>query len=306
MADKRLLRVRALAKLNLSLRVIGTTPDNYHELRTVFQSIALHDTLTFSSRSGSFRIESDDPACPTDHTNLVWRAAETIARAAGGVGAPRDIVIRIVKRIPIQAGLGGGSSDAAATLRGFAALWRARMPRRRMHAMAAAIGADVPFFLEGGTMLGVERGEVLYPLLNAPPAWVVLVIPRFGVSTKEAYGWWDKADARRREKPVPRGLQPGDPSSVPGFVLPEIGNDLQPAVVRHHPEIGRFVLALERHGATLAAMSGSGSAVFGLFPSRMEAHRAANALAGRGRRTLATQTVNRVRYQALAAPKPIV
>ena len=101
MAARRLIGVRAPAKLNLSLRVLRTAPDGYHELRTVFQSIALHDTLTFLEQPGPFRIECDDPACPTDETNLVWRAAETIARAAGGVGAPRDIVIRIAKRIPI-------------------------------------------------------------------------------------------------------------------------------------------------------------------------------------------------------------
>lgn len=301
MANRRLLSVRAPAKLNLSLRVLRATPDHYHELRTVFQSIALHDTLTFAEQSGPFRIECDDPACATDDTNLVWRAAETIARTAGGVGAPRDIVIRIAKRIPMQGGLGGGSSDAAATLRGFAALWRVRMSREKMHAIAATLGADVPFFLEGGTVLGFERGDLLYPLADAPPAWVVLVIPAFGVSTKEAYAWWDEADTRRRDRPAARRLQPGDSRSSRGWALPETGNDLQPAVVRHHPEIGRIVSRLERQGATYAAMSGSGSAVFGLFRTRASADRAAITLAGRARRTLVTQTVNRVKYQALAA-----
>jgi 4-diphosphocytidyl-2-C-methyl-D-erythritol kinase len=293
MPGRRLLSVRAPAKLNLSLRVLRTTPDHYHELRTVFQSIALHDTLTFAEHAGPFRIECDDPACPSDDTNLVWRAAETIARAAGGVGVPRDIVIRIAKRIPMQGGLGGGSSDAAAALRGFAALWRVRIPRGRMHAMAATLGADVPFFLEGGTVLGLERGDLLYPLIDAPPAWVVLVIPGFGVSTKDAYGWWDQAGAsvapRERSAPALAGR------------YPDTVNDLQAEVVRHHPEIGRLIRALERQGSEYAAMSGSGSAVFGLFPTRASANRAANALAGRVRRTLVTQTVNRVKYQALAA-----
>jgi 4-diphosphocytidyl-2-C-methyl-D-erythritol kinase len=286
MPGRRLLSVRAPAKVNLSLRVLRTTSDGYHEIRTVFQSIALHDTLTFAEHAGPFRIECDDPACPTDDTNLVWRAAETIARAAGGVGAPRDIVIRIAKRIPMQGGLGGGSSDAAAALRGFAALWRVRIPRGRMHAMAATLGADVPFFFEGGTVLGLERGDLLYPLIDAPPAWVVLAVPGFGVSTKDAYGWWDQAGAP---------FVPLERSS------PDTGNDLQAEVVRHHPGIGRLIRALERQGAEYAAMSGSGSTVFGLFPTRASANRAAKALAGRARQTLVTQTVNRVKYQALAA-----
>ncbi len=289
-----LLRVRACAKINLSLRIVGTTPDGYHQLRTVFQSLALHDTLTFRERRGPFALECGDPSCPLDETNLVWRAAETISRAAGGAGAPRDIVIRIAKRIPVQAGLGGGSSDAAATLRGFAALWGIEVPRERMQAMASAIGADVPFFLDGGTALGLDRGDVLFPLIDAPAAWVTLVLPAFGVATNEAYGWWDAAAAR------------GHSGNAERAAAGDEGNDLQAPVARRHPEIRRIVAALERQGALRAAMSGSGSAVFGLFPSRKAAERAAQALEGRSRRerpkrTIVTRTVNRVNYQALAA-----
>lgn len=292
MPAKPLLRVRAPAKVNLSLRIVGAALEGYHALRTVFQSVALHDTLTFLERPGPFRLECDDPVCPIDETNLVWRAAETIARAAGGAGAPRDIVIRIAKRIPMQAGLGGGSSDAAAALRGFAALWRVRIPHGRMRAMASALGADVPFFLEGGTALGLDRGDVLFPLIDAPAAWVTLVLPSFGVSTREAYGWWEASVA-------PRGSQRSRGSL--GSFVDEVVNDLQPAVARRHPEIGRIVGALSRQGASRAAMSGSGSAVFGLFQTRIAAEHAARAVATRSRRTLVTRTVNRVKYQILAA-----
>jgi 4-diphosphocytidyl-2-C-methyl-D-erythritol kinase len=293
MASKRLLSVRAPAKINRSLRVLRRIAGGYHELRTIFQSIALHDTLTFEARSGPFRLECDDPACPTDRANLVWRAAETIVRAAGGRGAPRDIAIRIAKRIPTRAGLGGGSSDAAAALRGFAALWRLKIPDAQMQAMAAALGADVPFFLEGGTVLGLERGDRLFPLIDPPRAWVTLVIPSFGVSTKDAYAWFDEAGPGHRDRPRPlrTGAGPG-----------ERANDLQAAVVQRHPEIGRIAAALEREGATEAAMSGSGSAVFALFQTRAAAERAATALARRSGRTLVTRTLNRVQYQALAAP----
>jgi len=288
-----LLRVRAPAKINRSLRIVGADADGFHELRTVFQSLALHDTLTFRERSGPFRLECDDDACPTDERNLVWRAAEAIARAAGGTGAPRDIVIRLAKRIPMQAGLGGGSSDAAATLRGFAALWGVEIPRDRLHALASSLGADVPFFLEGGTALGLERGDVLFGLLDAPAAWVTLVVPAFGVSTRDAYGWWDSRGSRGSRVLDSQGSRRGSLSD-------EGVNDLQAPVVDRHPEIGRIVSALGRQGASLAAMSGSGSAVFGLFPTRQAAERAARALAARSRRTMVTRTVNRVNYQRLA------
>ncbi len=272
MPNKRLLSVRAPAKINLSLRILRRT-GGYHELRTIFQSIALHDTLTFEA--------------------VVWRAAETIVRAAGGRGAPRDIAIRIAKRIPVQAGLGGGSSDAAAALRGFAALWRVKIPDARMYAMAAALGADVPFFLEGGTVLGLEHGDRLFPLIDPPRAWVTLVIPSFGVSTKDAYAWFDDAGPSRHHPRRPARTEAGPY---------ERANDLQATVVRRHPEIGRIAAALQREGAIEAAMSGSGSAVFGMFETRAPAERAARALAGRSRRTLVTRTLNRVQYQALAAP----
>jgi len=291
-----LLRVRALAKINLSLRMVGTAPDGYHAVRTVLQSIAVHDTLTFRERRGPFTLECDEAACPVDARNLVWRAAEAIARAAGGAGAPRDIAIRLTKRIPMQAGLGGGSSDAAATLRGFAALWGVQIPRERLHALAASLGADVPFFLDGGTALGVERGDQLFGLIDAPPAWVTLVLPAFGVSTKDAYRWWDELAESGRTGGSREGAGPV------GRTLSDEGiNDLQAAVVHRHPEIGRIVSALRRHGASQAAMSGSGSAVFGLFPTRTAADRAARAVAARGRRILVTRTVNRVDYQRLAA-----
>jgi 4-diphosphocytidyl-2-C-methyl-D-erythritol kinase len=278
------MRVRAFAKINLSLRVLGTRSDGYHELRTVFQSIALHDTLTIRSVRGPFRLTCDDPACPTDDSNLIARAAATMWRAAGRRGAPRDVAIDLIKRIPMQAGLGGGSSDAAAALRALAQRWRVKDPAVRD--AAAALGADVPYFREGGTVLGLERGDLLYPLLDAPPAWVVLVLPDFGVSTKEAFGWF----ARRPAAPK---LAASDEQSQ--------GNDLEAPVVARHPEIGRIISALARSGASQASMSGSGSAVFGLFSSRPAALRAAARLASPLFRTLVSRTLNRQRYQRLAA-----
>jgi 4-diphosphocytidyl-2-C-methyl-D-erythritol kinase len=272
-------RVSAPAKINISLRVLGVRPDGYHELRTVFQSLALHDSLTITRQRGAFRIECDDPACPTDSTNLIWRAASAAWKASGRRGSPRDIVVALNKRIPMAAGLGGGSSDAAAALRAFAKVWR--IDEARLPGLAKSLGADVPYFLEGGTVLGLERGDLLFPLIDRPSSWVTVVIPSFGISTKDAFGWFD----------VDR----------PPHAWAEGVNDLQATVARRHPEIGRIVTALRRVGASHAAMSGSGSAVFGLFDERTAAVRAASAVAGSARRTLVTRTLARAQFRRLAA-----
>ena len=179
MISKPLARVRAFAKINRSLQVLGVRPDGFHELRTVFQSIALLDTLAIRAVPGAFQLTCDDPACPADRSNLIWRAAEQVWKAAGRRGVPRDVSIQLTKRIPPQAGLGGGSSDAAAALRAFGRLWRVKPDCVR--AIGSSLGADVPYFFEGGTALGLDRGDLLFPLVDAPRAWVVLVIPRFGV-----------------------------------------------------------------------------------------------------------------------------
>lgn len=285
-AKRRTISTRALAKINLSLRVLGVRADGYHELRTVFQSIALHDTLSVAVEPGPFRLECNDPACPTDQTNLVWRAAERLWTSSGRHGPPRDTVVTLVKRIPMQAGLGGGSSDAAAALVALSKLWR--LPDGDLTAIGASIGADVPYFLEGGTVLGLDRGDVLFPLADAPTRWVGLVVPDFGVSTKDAFRWLDST-----------GSGPGTSTAAPS-APDEIRNDLQAPVARRHPDIARLVSGLQGRGAEAASMTGSGSAVFGLFARRPEAERALRALAGRSCRTLVTRTVNRAAYQRLA------
>jgi 4-diphosphocytidyl-2-C-methyl-D-erythritol kinase len=276
-------RVRAFAKINLSLRVLGTRGDGFHELQTRFQSIALHDTLTFRGRRGPFRLTCDDRRLPVDHRNLVARAARAVWKASGRSGLPRDIAIDLVKRIPIAAGLGGGSSDAAAALQALGRIWR--VDESRLRRIARRLGADVSYFFEGGTALGLARGDVLVPLPDEPSAWVVLALPEFGVSTRQAYDWFDADGARRlraKGASARRRMQ----------------NDLQRTVAKRHPEISRIVSTLRRAGARHAAMSGSGSAVFGLFARRSDAIRAARAVAARVcRRTLVTRTLSRNAYR---------
>ena len=283
------MRVRAFAKINRSLRVLGTRADGYHELRTIFQSLALHDTLTIRATRGAFTLTCDDPACPVDDTNLIARAAMAMWHAAGRRGAPGGVAIDLNKRIPMQAGLGGGSSDAAAALRALAKRWRVADEKVR-HA-AAALGADVPYFFEGGAVLGLDRGDLLFPLVDPPAAWVVLVLPDFGVSTKDAFGWFDRSpDTAAPHLAVAAACQ-----------AREMVNDLEGPVIARHPEIGRIIAALRRAGASQAAMSGSGSAVFGLFSSRSAAIQAQKRLASTSRRVIATRTLGRKTYQRLAA-----
>ena len=287
----RALRVRALAKINVSLRILGTHADGYHELRTTFQSLALHDTLTLTPTRGPLALSTDDAACPADATNLVWRAAERLWKADRRRGRPHGVSMHIEKRIPIQAGLGGGSSDAAAALRGLVRLWKIQLPEPELHRIAASLGADVAYFLRGGTALGVGRGEILFPLDDRPKATVVLVRPGFGVSTRDAYGWWDAAH--------PAGLV-----SSAGRWTPdggETGNDLEPPVVARHQEIGKIVKRLRTLGALDAAMSGSGSAVFGIFSSESAALAAADVLTAPSRRVTLTRTVGRREYQRLTS-----
>lgn len=292
---RRRVRADAFAKINLSLRVLGLRPDGYHELRTTFQTIAIHDTLTLTSVDGPFEIACSDPACPVDRTNLVWLAADEMWRAAGKRGALSGVRVRLDKRVPVEAGLGGGSSDGAAALRAFQALWRVKVTGDRLRRMAATLGADVPFFLEGGTAIGVNRGDVIDRRPDGPLSWVVLVLPNFGVSTRDAFGWWDAAmGAGTRAGPYDRHRRP-----VPS----ETSNDLESLVAARHPEIAAIVAALTSAGATPAAMSGSGSAVFGLFTTKRAASAAAAKLKDPSRRTLLTRTLGSADFQKRSRPR---
>jgi 4-diphosphocytidyl-2-C-methyl-D-erythritol kinase len=286
---------RAHAKVNLDLRVLGTRPDGYHELRTVFQTIELHDTVSCSARSGRFALQCKTPGVPLDDTNLVWRAAAALWKASGRGGQPRNTVVTIEKAIPLEAGLGGGSADAAAALLTLARLWGGAS-LALLREVASDIGADVPFFLSGGTALGLGRGEEIYPLVDLPVHWVVVVQPPYGVSTAEAYAWYDEDRAAGIREPRELQILPVPwPTRAAQMI-----NDLEPPVVRRHPEIAVFKTALRDAGAVAAAMTGSGSAVFGLFRSRSAASRAVRALAkdaGTPARAMLTRTLTRGEHE---------
>ena len=292
--------VRAFAKVNLDLRVLGRRPDGYHELRTVFQSIALHDTLVFTSRRGPFAIRCRADGMPRDSTNLIWRAAAALARAACRDREPRDVAVTVDKQVPMQAGLGGGSADAAATLLALARLWRCEVTLDDLRTVARQLGADVPFFLTGGTALGLGRGDEVYPLRDVPTRWMLLLVPAVGVATPDAYA---RLDELRHRAGLPG--QP-DPVAVPALwseAIPALTNDLEEPVARLQPDITVMKAALRARGASAALMSGSGSVVFGLFPSRSRAASAARAL-GRGAwRVLLTRTMAAAEIEARGRPR---
>ena len=292
------LTVRAHAKVNLDLRVLGVRADGYHELRTVFQVLDLHDTLVCAERPGPFTLSCRTPGVPLDASNLVWKAAAALWTALGRGGEICDAAVQIVKQIPLEAGLGGGSADAAAALMALARLWGGA-PITLLREVGATVGADVPFFLSGGTALGLGRGEEIYPLVDLPPHFVVIVRPPFGVSTAEAYAWYDddRASGQRDENREFQQLPVPWPSRAAQMI-----NDLEPPVMRRHPEIGAIKQQLRELGATAAAMSGSGSAVFGLFRSRSAAERAVKPLSRNGARAQVTRTLSRAEHERRAKP----
>lgn len=283
----------AYAKINLDLRILGVRPDGFHDVRTILQSLALHDTLTFVPRKGRFAIHCDDPAVPTDHRNLIWTAASLLWRTVGRRRGdrPRDVVVELRKQIPAEAGLGGGSANAAMTLLGLARLWELDVDAATLSRLASHLGADVPFFLVGGTALGIGRGDDISPLAEPPRCSVVVVRPGFGIATAEAYDWFDRERRPQARERARRTLAPGWPEWARN-----LRNDLEPIVTAHHPTIARIKTALIDAGAFHAAMSGSGSTVFGLFERHDAAIRTARDLARPGWHVVATRTLGRSEY----------
>lgn len=264
------LRIPAYAKINLHLTVLGGRPDGYHELRTIFQAISLHDTLELERvRRPGIELQVPGGELAADPANLVWRALEALDRELGLVGGWRA---RLMKRIPMAAGLGGGSSDAAAALVGGLQLARRPLAPERLAEIAAGLGADVPFFLVGGRALGVGRGDEVYPLEDGPQRAVVVVAPLgIGVTSRDAYGWLEreltKAPARPRLWV----------SCARSWRIEEadLWNDFEGAVFGRYPRLEAIKKQFLQAGAAGAALAGSGSAVFGLFRNPAQARRTA-------------------------------
>ena len=286
--------LRAHAKINLDLRVGGRRRDGFHDLRTILQSIELHDTLTLRAVEGECRIRCSTPGVPPGKDNLVHRAAQGLWTELGGDGDVRGVAVTIRKRIPVAAGLGGGTADAVAALRGLCRLWGRTPPPARLHALAAEVGSDGPFFLVGGTALGVGRGDDVYPLAEQAPRWVAVAVPPGGVSTAAAYGWLDEDRAAAGRGRAARAA-PAARFAGAALVLDGLRNDLEGPVTRRRAGIRAAIALLSDAGAGRAGMTGSGSAVFGLFERRDEALGAVRRLRGRpeGWAARVTRTLDR-------------
>jgi 4-diphosphocytidyl-2-C-methyl-D-erythritol kinase len=288
-------RIPASAKINLRLDILGKRADNFHELRTIFQTISLHDELRLRISRGpgiALTIEGNESlSAEPVQKNLVYRAVEALRRE---LKTRSGVEIALKKTIPAGRGLGGGSSDAAAAMLGYLRLIGKKLPIARMVEIAASLGADVPFFLFGGRALGVSKGDEIYPLADIPKLHILVVAPKeIHVPTPDAYRWL-------KAKPV--GLtKPATNSKLLEFCAlcwsaqgSGLSNDFEGPVFRRHPRLDQIKRDLLQRGASEASLAGSGSAVFGVFPSPAMARRAAVGFPHD--QTFVCETLSRERY----------
>ena len=350
-------RVRSFAKINLGLCIGPLRPDGFHELRTVYHTIALHDLLTIEVKRGSgIEIRCSNPAVPCDSTNTCYRMVE---KALEVLKIKARVAISIEKKLPVQGGLGGASGNAVAALIALERALRKRLPASERLRIAAEVGSDVPLFLIGGAVLGVGRGEEVYPLPEIPSVPCVIALPDISVSTPQAFRDWDRSVAMRatsasagqrpavtRTEAIPRpaatraewepkltgagasdritefsravsawlavpqhktgkvssgvsagrGGRAGNP--LLDLVRTGIENDFEQVVFPKYPELREVKAVLAGSGAIYASLSGSGSAVYGLFAAREKAERAAERLRKQQVRAVVTTTSGRSQYWA--------
>jgi 4-diphosphocytidyl-2-C-methyl-D-erythritol kinase len=357
---------RAYGKINIGLLIGAARDDGFHELRTIYQTIALHDMVRVEAKSGSgaagIEIRSKDPRVPGDETNTCYRVAERILRL---LKKRAKVAITIEKKLPVQGGLGAASSNGVATMLALERELRERIPPEEKLRIAAEVGSDLPLFALGGAVLGIGRGEQVFPLPDLPELHCVVALPQIAVSTPQAFERWDElrgdeqigngqsnrfaAGAARR-----LGYASADPFSGPGklteaadsdrinlfsrslhewlggylcqsgdgagpatgvprgrkqkdrgdraeallldLVRAGIENDFERVVFPEYPELREVKRALERNGARYSSLSGSGSALYGLFASADAAEKCCAALVAAGTRARVTRTLGRSEY----------
>ena len=268
---------RAYAKINFGLRILGRRPDGYHDLETVFHQINLYDELEFRLHENTVILSTSLKELPSGESNLCVRAAQLL-RDLTGTRDGAEITLR--KNIPLGAGLGGGSADAAATLLGLTNLWNLDVSVSELHSLALSIGSDVPFFLTGGTAYATGRGELLEPLAVNLPYWIIVVTPPIHVSTAWAYKSLQGREFGER-KDLRRVLMTH--MHEPETLARELVNDFEESVFASHPEIMRIKERMLELGADCALMSGSGASVFSLARSEATAKKLIDELSPLGR-----------------------
>ncbi len=316
--------VRSFAKINLGLYIGAARADGFHDLRTVYQTIALHDVIRVrvERKSGPGRgieilCRNNDPRVPLDSSNTCYRMAELVMSE---LGATNRVSIEIEKRLPVQGGLGAASSNAVATMLGLELALKKKLPAAVRLRVAAEVGSDLPLFLLGGTVLGVGRGEEVYPLPDLPSVAMVVVTPEVGVSTPQAFADWDRLTrAGGSDRLLEVGCvlsawlsgsnnsgSPNTGASAKGgsragkllsdLVRTGIENDFEKVVFPEYPELRDIKGALERAGSRYASLSGSGSSLYGLFRSPTDAAKAAIRLRRQGVKAVETRTLTRSQY----------
>jgi 4-diphosphocytidyl-2-C-methyl-D-erythritol kinase len=325
--------IHSFAKINIGLRIGASRVDGFHELRTLYQTVALHDTIRVSIRRGAgIEIRCDDPRVPTNETNTCYRIAE---RALPLLKSSGRVVIEIEKRIPVQGGLGGASSNAVAVLLALEQVLKKQIPYPDKLRITAEVGSDLPQFLVGGTVLGVGRGEEVYPATDLASVACIIVTPAISISTPKAFADWDlmvsgpggpkltlpehsdrmvtfgrkvsawlsgwperktKTKLGRRVSGVPARGRGRAEILLLDLVRTGIENDFERVVFPQYPELGEVKCLLQRAGAAYASLSGSGSAVYGLFGNRASAQKAAARLRNNGLPAQATRTLTRREY----------
>jgi len=267
------IRLKANAKINLFLDILGKRRDGYHNIKTIFQEVSLYDDINIEEKGKGIRIICDKPEIPTDNRNLVYKAADLIKRYSN---INKGILIKIKKRIPVGAGLGGGSSDAAALLKGLNKIWCLKLSKKVIIDIGRKIGADVPFFIEGGKCLATGIGDILKPISLRKKEWYVIVKPCFGISTKYVYSQLTKINKNSK--------------------ISLYFNRLEEVVIPVYPEIGEIKDKLVSFGASISLMSGSGSCVFGVVNNKNKGKKIRDLLRKDGYSVWLVHSVNGERF----------
>ena len=322
--------ITSFAKINLGLKIGAPRADGFHELRTIYQTIALHDIVRVEAAAGNgIEIRCDDPRVPCDATNTCYKITERVLKATN---KSRRVVIAIEKHLPVQGGMGAASSNAVAAMLGLErALGIELTPQDKLR-IAAEVGSDLPLFLVGGTVLGVDRGQEVYALQDLPEMALLVVTPPVGVSTPKAFAQWDSLVAaegaltaanvtgtiKQFDQAVyawwsENSLSQARPAKGPASGVPALGgdraetplldlvrtgieNDFERVVFPEYPELREVKSVLQREGARYSSLSGSGSTVYGLFDSASAAEAAAERMRTAGHAAAATRTLARAEY----------